>query len=220
MRKIIIIEFILSALLFINCQNRSEDELDSLNSILDSMIIMQYDNYNIIQKNKMGVEYVDSIYSQGNKLISSIGNGNFNTMYFDFCEQYGIQHIIKDENNENSKYLKIKIKLCILDALNQQIQSFYKSHFQVDLIGLQPINNEVYQNENTTLKLIPSYLSSVENIQPMFIIENDTLPFDGTYYNYNFIPHAKGEHVINAQVITYRWGDTLKGNCGFKINVK
>ena len=111
MRKIIIIEFILSALLFINCQNRSEDELDSLNSILDSMIIMQYDNYNIIQKNKMGVEYVDSIYSQGNKLISSIGNGNFNTMYFDFCEQYGIQHIIKDENNENSKYLKIKIKL-------------------------------------------------------------------------------------------------------------
>ncbi len=220
MKKIIIIELILSVLVFINCQNRTENELDSLNSILDSMILIQYDNYKMLQKNKIGVEYMDSIYSQGNKLVSSIGCDNFNTMYFDFCEQYGIQRFIKDENNESAKYLKIKIKIFELYALNQEIQSFYKSHFQVDLICLQPINDEVNQNKITTLKLIPSYLSSVENIQPMFIIENDTLPFDGTYYKYNFISHIKGSHIINAQVISYRWGDTLKGNCGFKINVK
>lgn len=120
--------------LIVSCQrsNQEKNDLVELNYILDSIIIQQYQEFKKIDGSAIRFR-IDSVYLIGNELIKNIGDDDFENKYVKFCHEYGLGKFGSNLNH-NKEYLKAKIKLMQLNYVNQDIQSFYQSHFQVDLL--------------------------------------------------------------------------------------
>ncbi|MDD3280926.1 MAG: hypothetical protein PHC83_05070 [Bacteroidales bacterium] len=221
MRIYIIIKntlLIICIIVCFQCSNKKKNDLVELNYILDSIIIQQYNEFKTIEGSSIRFR-IDSVYLIGNELIKNIGDDDFEKRYVKFCHEYGEGKFGSDLNH-NKEYLKAKIKLMQLNYINQDIQCFYQSHFQVDLLGLQPLNKKIKKDSKEKIQLIPHFLTSEIESPPIVIIDGDTLKYDGLYYEYNYNQSKIGLDTIKPDIIIKRWGDTIRIKCGFTLDVE
>lgn len=200
------------------CSNKKKNDLVELNYILDSIIIQQYKEFKKIDGSAIQFR-IDSVYLIGNELIKNIGDDDFEKKYIKFCHEYGRGKFGSDLN-QNKEYLKAKIKLMQLNYINQDIQNFYQSHFQVDLLGLQPLNKKIKKDSQEKIRLIPYFFTSEIDSPPIVIIDGDTLKYDGLYYEYNYTQSKIGSYKIEPDILIKRWGDTIKIKCWFTLEVE
>ena len=214
--KIVLIA--LTVFLFLSCDNHQK-ELSDLNAVLYSIIEEQYKNIKIINS-PMTKYRIDSIYLKGNRIIENIEKGNIKEEYLKFCDEYGDGKFEVEKWN-NKGYLKAKMRMIQLYSLNKEIQYFYQSHFQVDLLGITPFKKDVRKNKHEVIEIIPRYINHMEfEDPPIIIIGSDTLEYTGNSYLFNCFFTESGKHIIKSEIIVKRWNDTLKIDAGFRIDVK
>lgn len=211
---------ILIIFLFISCNNNSnKEELSQLNESLDLIINELYNESKTLEGIEIRGFIIDSVYLQGNQIVQNIEKDNFKEKYMDFCNKYGNSKFEILEWN-NKEYLKMQIKMIQVYSLNKEIQYFFQSHFQVDLLGYIPTKKEIQKNKGETIEIIPHYCSSELRDHPIVIIDTDTLEYTGNSYLFKCSFKESGEHLIETETIIKRWNDTLRIKSGFKINVK
>lgn len=168
--------------LFVSCNHNSQEkELYYLNAVLDSIITEQYNSFKTMNLDAYSSYRTDSIYLQGNRIIRDIDKENFQEKYTQFNNEYGDKRF-KGEKWDDKELLKAKMRIIQLYSLNRDIQSFYQSHFQVDMIGFVPKQKEIQKNKHEVVEIIPAYISSEIKNNPLVIIGSDTLENTSSTY--------------------------------------
>ena len=209
--------FVIIAFLVFACNNSTQNAfLDEIYTTLTLSVEHQYNEYQNIADPLLDI---DSIYIIGNQLIENMDTPNFNELFHQFNSEYGrsIFHIKKGMTNSE---LKLLIKTIQYHILTNACLNFHKSHFQVDLIGLDARNYVIDAGMRTKIELIPYYTYSY--VTPLVIINSDTLTYNkyNRAYEFDYFAKDTGAHIIDADIFVERWGETRKYKVGFCIDVK
>jgi len=199
------------------CSIKYQNEEIKLNKDLEFLIEQQYKECKKIEGLKER-EYIDSIYIVGNLLLKNIGTEDYFQKYYDYHAQYGGDKF-QLGNWENCNDVKTTIQIIQLYALNDEIQSFYQSHFQVDLVGLYPNNRLIKVNKKETIELVPHYISAEIKEPPIVTIGMDTLKFNGISYEYEILEKDTGTKFFDAEIFVERWGKIRGYKCNFRIEI-
>ena len=204
--------------LSVMCKNPiSEEETSLLNKTLDSMVNEQYLFLKSIEENDYFYK-VDSVYYQGNSIISENEKGhNCQKAFVEYCHEFGNKEfILEDVSRINN--LKSRIRMIQLHYFNFYLKNFIQSYFQVDLIGFIPIKKEINKNKKEVIEIFPTYINRTDT--PIVLINYDTLEYTVNSYLFKCYYEKSGEYLIEPEAIVKRWGDTEKYKSGFKIIVK
>lgn len=161
----------------------------------------------------------DSVIADGNMLLQNYDNSDFNKFYSHFLNEYGRYIVIGNERNTYN-YSCIQTKLIQIQYLIDLFKDEHQSYFQVDLIGIETMNSVIKHNTTNRLKLFIVYEflhDRMNSIYPKVEIDGDTLFYEYPFYYYDYLCKEKGEHIVNANIIEKRWGDTISFPVSFKI---
>jgi hypothetical protein len=219
----------------LSCNNskineENQTDIININNYLNQEIQEKY----LLLKSIKGSEYyymADSIYYNGNSIIESLYNNKPN---FDLINKFyqevnsiespklkNIEFNNKNVGDDNLVNYEInKIRILQSQYLNKILTFILQSNFQVDLIGIK-INdcseNKSYKAGNSyDLNLNIFYNSSyIKNSK--VIIEDDTIETDGVNFKYLYHCKKSGKQLIEAKIVTERWGTVNSYKTGFVV---
>lgn len=206
------IVYLLSLFLLSACSSRQQ-EWKEAQDLLFPVINRQYEDY---YKVKSLSADLDSIYLNGNELIDHIGDPMYRNRYMKFWEKYtDIAPNPKEWKKDEA--LKTRIRITQLNAINQLILNFHRSHFQVDLLGIAALNKDFQAYKSGKVDLLPYYKAS--HSHPLIIVDTDTLKYNGQVYEYEWKGKDTGTYFIATEIIMERWGGLRNYNPTFRIDV-
>lgn len=195
---------------------KTERELEVMAKYLKNDIDLKYHGY---YKQIEGCEIYfrgDSIYNIGNQICADILNNKTpNEAKVEYFYKEVKIHVLENANYlkycndnlfENKNIEILKIRILQSEYLNQVILDNMKSHFQLPLIGLEPATDKIKYGIGSEINLRIKY-HNYSTMEPIVIIENDTLINDGTYYKFTHKPKSKGNDTVYAKIVAERWGE-------------
>lgn len=162
-------------------------------------------------------EYADEIMEECNQLLTSnkpyrekIKELRSLMKRYDINGQGGINLMEMDSMN-----FALMVRVVQLYALDYEIESFYQSHYQVELLGIEYAGEFRDKKGNRVVRLHPEYISQNTNLNPVYYVNGEKLSTDGTYWYYT--PH-NSDSIISCDFDVMRWGQPYHGNCGTKMS--
>lgn len=129
---------------------------------------------------------------------------------YDIDDYYGI-----NEADLDSEDFALMVRVVQLYALEQEIESFYNSHYQVELLGIEYAGDFYDKNGNRVVRLLPNYISRNPDCNPVYYVNGEKLSTDGTYWYYTL---HNSDSIISCDFDVMRWGQPFHGNCGTKLS--
>ncbi len=211
-----------SVMVLVGCHSKQQPEpqQSDLERLLTDLVEDRYAHCNQLSKSneKMSrCEYADEIMEKCDQLLAS------KEPYWKRCiELHSLMKIydIDDyyEINEadlDSEDFALMVRVVQLYALDYEIESFYKSHYQVEGLGIEYAGEFYDQKGNKVVRLLPYYISWKADLNPVYYVNGEKLSTDGTYWYYT--PH-NSDSIISCDFDVMRWGQPFHGNCGTKLS--
>ncbi|MBQ3751127.1 MAG: hypothetical protein II865_07500 [Bacteroidales bacterium] len=188
--------------------------------MLSDLVEDRYAHCNQLSKSneKMNrYEYADEIMEKCNQLIAS--QDPYREKYkvlrslmkeYDIDWPYGINGTEMDSMN-----FALMVRVVQLYALDYEIESFYQSHYQVELLGIEYAGEFRDKKGNRVVRLHPEYISQNPDLNPVYYVNGEKLSTDGTYWYYT--PH-NSDTIVSFDFDVMRWGQPFHGNCGTKMS--
>jgi len=208
-------------------KDRYNDQLLTIYKYVKEDVELKYEMYKSIK----GCDTYfrgDSIYILGNSIVNQIENNTKpnekSVKYFYNEAKYEMSNIQtnlsfdKENLNKNKVIEQLKIRILQSAYLNQVLLDNMRSNFQVNLIGVSPVNKTCKHGTLNNIDLHLRYFSSSFK-DPVVIIGKDTLKGDGFNYKYKYSPKNIGYDTINARIITERWGEMRDFDCFFVLKI-
>ena len=162
-------------------------------------------------------EYADEIMEECNQLLTSnkpyrekIKELRSLMKRYDINGQGGINLMEMDSMN-----FALMVRVVQLYALDYEIESFYQSHYQVELLGIEYAGEFRDKKGNRVVRLHPEYISQNTNLNPGYYGNCEKFSTDGTYWCY--MPH-NSDSIISCDFDVMRWGQPFHGECGTKMS--
>ena len=197
-----------------------EQQQSDLEKMLSDLVEDRYAHCNQLSKSneKMSrCEYADEIMEECNQLLTSnkpyrekIKELRSLMKRYDINGQGGINLMEMDSMN-----FALMVRVVQLYALDYEIESFYQSHYQVELLGIEYAGEFRDKKGNRVVRLHPEYISQNTNLNPVYYVNGEKLSTDGTYWYY--MPH-NSDSIISCDFDVMRWGQPFHGNCGTKLS--
>lgn len=210
-----------SSLLFMtSCHKKQpEPQQSDLEIMLANLVEDRYTHcYQLTDSDKIvRCKYADEIMEKCNQLLSS--QEPYREKYkglrslmkrYDIHWPYGINGTEMDSMN-----FALMVRVVQLYALEYEIEAFYQSHYQVELLGIEYAGEFYDKKGNRVVRLLPNYSSSNPDLNPMYYVNGEKLSTDGTYWYYT--PH-NSDSIISCDFDVMRWGQPFHGNCGTKLS--
>ncbi len=211
-----------SVMVLVGCHSKQQPEpqQSDLERLLTDLVENRYAYCNQLSKSneKMSrCEYADEIMEKCNQLLASkepywkrcLELHSLMKIY-DIDDYYGINGADLD-----SEDFALMVRVVQLYALEQEIESFYNSHYQVELLGIEYAGDFYDKNGNRVVRLLPNYISRNPDCNPVYYVNGEKLSTDGTYWYYT--PH-NSDSIISCDFDVMRWGQPFHGNCGTKLS--
>ena len=213
--------FVCSVMVLVSCHSKKpEHQQSDLERMLTDLVEDRYAHCNQLSKSneKMSrCEYADEIMEECNQFLTS--KKPYQEKYrdlqslmkrYDFSGDYGFNQTDMDSMN-----FALMVRLVQLYALDYEIESFYKSHYQVDGLGIEYAGEYYDKKGNRVVRLLPNYVSQNPDLNPVYYVNGEKLSTDGTYWYYT--PH-NSDSIISCDFDVMRWGQPYHGNCGTKMS--
>lgn len=216
---LIVFYLALCSALFFSCSQQQQSEQSDLEIMLAELVEDRYTHcYQLTDSDKIvRCKYADEIMEKCNQLLSS--QEPYREKYkglrslmkrYDIHWPYGINGTEMD-----SKNFALMVRVVQLYALEYEIESFYQSHYQVELLGIEYAGEFYDKKGNRVVRLLPNYISSNPDLNPVYYVNGEKLSTDGTYWYYT--PH-NSDSIISCDFDVMRWGQPYHGNCGTKMS--
>ena len=211
---------IYSVVFLASCHTKqSEHQNADLEIMLADLVEDRYTHcYQLTDSDKIvRCKYADEIMEKCNQLLSS--QEPYREKYkglrslmkrYDIHRPYGINGTEMDSMN-----FALIVRVVQLYALNYEIESFYQSHYQVEGLGIEYAGEFYDQKGNKVVRLLPYYISSKADLNPVYYVNGEKLSTDGTYWYYT--PN-NSDSIISCDFDVMRWGQPFHGNCGTKLS--
>ena len=210
-----------SVMVLVGCHSKQPEHRQSdLERMLTDLVEDRYAHCNQLSKSneKMSrCEYADEIMEKCDQLLASKEPYWKRCMKlhslmkrYDIDDYYGI-----NEADLDSEDFALMVRVVQLYALEQEIESFYNSHYQVELLGIEYAGDFYDKNGNRVVRLLPNYVSQNPDLNPVYYVNGEKLSTDGTYWYYT--PH-NSDSIISCDFDVMRWGQPFHGNCGTKLS--
>ncbi len=218
---IIVFYFALCSAIFFSCSHKQQQsEQSDLEIMLSDLVEDRYAHCNQLSKSneKMNrYKYADEIMEKCNQLIASQDP---------YREKYkGLRSLMKEYKIDwpygingtemDSMNFALMVRVVQLYALDYEIESFYQSHYQVELLGIEYAGEFRDKKGNRVVRLHPEYISQNPNLNPVYYMNGEKLSTDGTYWYYT--PH-NSDTIVSFDFDVMRWGQPFHGNCGTKMS--
>ena len=215
-RCLIVFYSALCSAIFFSCsQQQQQSEQSDLEIMLADLVEDRYTHcYQLTDSDKIvRCKYADEIMEKCNQLLSS--QEPYREKYkglrslmkrYDIHWPYGINGTEMDSMN-----FALMVRVVQLYALEYEIEAFYKSHYQVELLGIEYAGEFYDKKGNRVVRLLPNYISSNPDLNPVYYVNGEKLSTDGTYWYYT--PH-NSDSIISCDFDVMRWGQPFHGNCG------
>jgi hypothetical protein len=209
-----------SVMVLVSCHSKQpEHQQSDLEIMLANLVEDRYTHcYQLTDSDKIvRCKYADEIMEKCNQLLSS--QEPYREKYkglrslmkrYDIHWPYGINGTKMDSMN-----FALMVRVVQLYALEYEIEAFYQSHYQVDLLGIEYAGEFYDKKGNRVVRLLPNYISSNPDLNPMYYVNGEKLSTDGTYWYY--MPH-NSDSIISCDFDVMRWGQPFHGNCGTKMS--
>lgn len=125
-------------------------------------------------------------------------------------KRYGI-----DRGEIDSMDFAVAVRTIQLFALEQEIEDFYQSHFQVEGLRIEYAGEFYDKKGNRVVRLLPYYISRNPDLNPVYYVNGEKLSTDGTYWYYT--PN-NSDTIISCDFDVMRWGQPFHGNCGTRVS--
>lgn len=202
-----------------NQKAQQQSEQSDLEIMLADLVEDRYTHcYQLTDSDKIvRCKYADEIMEKCNQLLSS--QEPYREKYkglrslmkrYDIHWPYGINGTEMD-----SKNFALMVRVVQLYALEYEIEAFYQSHYQVELLGIEYAGEFYDKKGNRVVRLLPNYISSNPDLTPVYYVNGEKLSTDGTYWYYT--PH-NSDSIISCDFDVMRWGQPFHGNCGTKMS--
>jgi hypothetical protein len=197
-----------------------ERELIRLNNSLDLIIEKRHNYYHTINE-YLELDYTDSIFFQGNRIVWNMDDEDFVGKYHHFFKIHGNGDFEMTEWHDNETLLKTRMKIVQLYSIDNEIFSLFDSHVQVYSVNLRPLDKTVSSSKDKVIELYPHYWRLLLP-PPIAIIDKDTLKYNefSDTYEYLFEKQSPGDYEIKMQLIYENWGKMRYDNCSFIIHVQ
>lgn len=216
---LIVFYLALCSALFFSCSQQQQSEQSDLEIMLADLVEDRYTHcYQLTDSDKIvRCKYADEIMEKCNQLLSS--QEPYREKYkglrslmkrYDIHWPYGINGTEMD-----SKNFALMVRVVQLYALEYEIEAFYQSHYQVELLGIEYAGEFYDKKGNRVVRLLPNYISSNPDLNPVYYVNGEKLSTDGTYWYYT--PH-NSDSIISCDFDVMRWGQPYHGNCGTKMS--
>ena len=205
----------------VSCHTKqSEHQNSDLEIMLSVLVEDRYAHCNQLSKSneKMSrCEYADEIMEKCNQLLTS--EEPYQERYkglrslmkrYDIHWPYGISQTKTDSMN-----FALMVKVVQLYALEQEIEAFYQSHYQVELLGIEYVGEFYDKKGNKIVRLLPNYISSNPDLNPVYYVNGEKLSTDGTFWYYT---SHNSDSIISCEFDVWRWGQLFHGECGTKMS--
>jgi hypothetical protein len=218
---IIIFYLALCSAIFFSCSHKQQQsEQSDLEILLSDLVEDRYAHCNQLSKSneKMNrYKYADEIMEKCNQLIASQDP---------YREKYkGLRSLMKEYKIDwpygingtemDSMNFALMVRVVQLYALDYEIESFYQSHYQVELLGIEYAGEFRDKKGNRVVRLHPEYISQNPDLNPVYYMNGEKLSTDGTYWYYT--PH-NSDTIVSFDFDVMRWGQPFHGNCGTKMS--
>ena len=190
--------------------------------MLSDLVEDRYAHCNQLSKSneKMSrCEYADEIMEKCNQLLASqepygekIKELRSLMKRYDIQWPYGINGTEMDSMN-----FALMVRVVQLYALDHEIESFYQSHYQVELLGIEYAGEFRDKKGNRVVRLHPEYISQSMDLNPVYYVNGEKLSTDGIYWYYT--PN-NSDSIISCEFDVYRWGKPFHGECGTKMSFR
>lgn len=220
-RYLIVFYLALCSAIFFNCSHKQQQsEQSDLERMLIDLVEDRYAHCNQLSKSNEKMsrsEYADEIMEECNQLLTSnkpyrekIKELRSLMKRYDINGQGGINLMEMDSMN-----FALMVRVVQLYALDYEIESFYQSHYQVELLGIEYAGEFRDKKGNRVVRLHPEYISQNTNLNPVYYVNGEKLSTDGTYWYY--MPH-NSDSIISCDFDVMRWGQPFHGECGTKMS--
>lgn len=169
--------------------------------------------YQLTDSNEIACKNADEIMANCEQLLTSEEPFWKKEMRLGFLmKRYGI-----DSGEVDSMDFAVAVRTIQLFALEQEIEGFYNSHFQVEGLGIEYAGEFRDKKGNRVVRLLPNYISRNPDLNPVYYVNGEKLSTDGTYWYYT--PH-NSDTIISCDFEVMRWGQPFHGNCGTKMSFR
>lgn len=203
-----------------SCHTKQQEQQQSdLERMLTDLVEDRYAYcYQLTDSDKIvRCKYADEIMEKCDQLLASTEpyrekNKELRSLMrrYDINGHYGINQTEMDSMN-----FALMVRVVQLYALEQEIEAFYQSHFQVEGLGIEYAGEFCDKKGNRVVRLLPNYSSRNPDCNPVYYVNGEKLSTDGTFWYYTL---HNSDSIIHCEFDVWRWGQPFHGECGTKMS--
>lgn len=204
-----------SIVFFASCHSKHqqvEPQHTGFEKMLIDLVESRYDYCcQLTDSDEITCKNADDIMTKCNRLLS--GEEPYWKKHLELLtlmKTYGI-----DQSKIDSVDFAVAVRTIQLFALEQEIEGYYNSHFEVDAIGLEYAGDFYDKKGNRVVRLLPNYICRNTDHNPVYYVNGEKMDTDGTFWYYkpnNF------DSILHCEVDAWRWGELHRYHCGVKLS--